>query len=334
MRTRFASALASVLLFASQASADPAPDAAEELFVRARSLMKTGDCVKALPLLEQSHAIEASVGSRFNMALCETKMGKLIQAAEHLRSVVAESVPDDDRRTHAERALRELLPRIPHLVLELDTTRHDLEAARLDGEFLAALRVNEPFAINPGPHELEVVLTREKPQNRRFSVSEGQTYTWSLGGETSEPPPGSDRASTPGESSKRDATTELAKPSGTIWTKQRTAAAVAAGTSVVSFGVATGLAINARALHDSAARFCRADDACRDAGIRRRDSARVQGNIATVALTVGIASALAAGTLWLTGAPSSPNPSSTVRFGMRFDGTRAPRAQAVIEGTY
>ena len=126
--------------------------------------------------------MEPTIGARFNMAICEGRLGMLTRAAEHLRSVIETSAPGDDRRAHAERALDELLPRIPHLVIELDPARHTIELVRFDGEPLPDLRANEPFAINPGSHELEVVLSGETPQTRRFSVTERQVYTWSLGG--------------------------------------------------------------------------------------------------------------------------------------------------------
>lgn len=329
--TRFrVAALFSALLQTLPVNAEPAPGSAEELFVRARGLMKAGDCANALPLLEQSHAMEPTVGTRFNMAMCEGKLGKLKQAAEHLQSVVDASAPNDERRAHAERALREVMLRMPYLVLELDPERHELEAVRLDGEALSGLRVNEPFGIDPGPHELEVVLVREPPQARRFSISERQVYTWSLGGMSVAPAASTAAAS---ETRQKDAATPSESPESR-WTTQHTVAVVAAGTSVVSFGVATGFALSARSIYDSSEPECSSDDTCTSEGSRIRERARKQGNVATGALIVGIASAVAAGTLWFTAPTLSSSRAQSFRVGVRVDPSRFGGGGIVFAGSY
>src|SRR5262245_4610597 len=241
------------------AGAEPPPESAEALFVRARSLMKAGDCEQALPLLEQSHAMEPRVGTSFNLAICEGRLGKLVEARDHLRAVIEASGPGDERRAHAERAMRELLPRIPSLVLELDDTRRELERVRLDGAVLSELRVNEPYPINPGPHELEVVLAEEAPQTRRFTIAERQVYTWSLGGTS--PDPVAVAPATAGPSSSA-ATTSTDEPTQSMWTTKRKVAVVAAGTSLAAFGIGTGLALSARSLYDTSEEDCPAGDFC------------------------------------------------------------------------
>jgi hypothetical protein len=323
------------LFLAAGVGAEPASESADELFTRARSLMRTGDCAGALPLLEQSHAMEPTVGTRFNMAICEERLGKLTQAAVNLRSVIETSGSNDDRRAHAERALRELLPRIPQLVVELDATRHELELARLDGESLAALRPNEPFAINPGQHELEVVLVGETPQQRRFQIAERQVYTWSVGGTRTESPVSSPVAQDQRAANASDAPTATnVGPSDRVWTTQRTVAAVAAGTSVAAFGVATGFALGARSLYDTSKGDCTPDDICEPEGIDERERARTYGNVATVAVAVGVTSAVAAGILWFTGAPSSASRPGPLRVGFQFRGGKAHHAGIVVEGRY
>jgi hypothetical protein len=323
------------LFLAARAGAEPVPESAEALFTRARSLMRAGDCTGALPLLEQSHAMEPTVGTRFNLAICEERLGKLTQAAAHLRSVVDASASDDDRRAHAERALRQLLPRIPQLVLELEAARQELELVRLDGEPLSALRPSEPFAINPGQHELEVILVGETPQVRRFRVAERQVYTWSLGGVGTESPVSSPLAQDQRAANGSDAPGAAdAERSENIWTTQRTVAVVAAGTSVAAFGVATGFALGARSVYDTSAPNCPSDDICDSEGIEERTRARQYGNVATVALTVGVTSALAAGILWFTGAPRGASRPGPVQVGFHLRRGRTNHAGFVVEGWY
>jgi hypothetical protein len=327
MSTRFFAVLFAGLLPTLPVHAEPDAESADALFVRARSLMKAGDCANALPLLEQSHSLEPTLGTRFNMAICEGRLGKLTQALEHLRSVVDASAPTDERRSHAERALRELMPRIPYLVLEVDAARHELELVRLDGEPLSSIRVNEPFAINPGTHELEVVLVRETPQTRRFRVVERQVYTWSLSGTNAAQPTTSGNTQNVTTRAPRDVTAA----SEPVWTTQRVAAAVAAGTSVAAFGVGAGFALSARSVYDSST--CTPDDVCDRDNMEIRDRARMQGKIATVAVTVGVASALGAVTLWLTGAPRRSTPSKP-RLGVHLSAAGGPVGGIVVEGSY
>jgi hypothetical protein len=332
MRTGFVAALFVWSLVARSAMGETPPESAGALFVSARSLMKAGDCVNALPLLEQSHALEPALGTRLNIAICEVKVGKLVEAAAKLQSVIDASTPTDARRAHAERALTELLPRIPQLVLALDDTRRSLEHVRLDGEPAPDLRVNEPFRINPGTHELEVVLAREPKQVRRFTVEERQVFTWSLGG-SSAAAVGPTTVQSRTNERPRDAEARSQPQSApTVFTKQRKIAAVAAGTSLVALGVGTGFAFSARAIYDSS--DCTTDDVCQPGGMEQRERARDQGNIATIAFTVGIASAVGAATLWFTGAPRDPAGPKPMRVGVRWNAARAAEGTLVVEGGY
>jgi len=298
-----------VMLVAGFAGAQGQDETADQLFVRARTFMKEGNCEAALPLLVRSHELDPTLGTRLNIAICESRTGRLTQAAEHLRSVVDESAPNDDRRVHAERALGELLPRIPRLIVELDTGSRALELVRLDGESLSGLKANEPYPVNPGSHVLEVTLVGEASQRRRFSVAERSLYTWSLASTNSAPVEALSAA--PAEPP-ADAAEPPAAP---FWTMRRKASVVAAGTSVAAFAVATGFAVSAKSLHSST--DCSASNVCDDPDdVDARDRARAHGRIATVAATVGLSAALASVTLWLTGDPPAPTAARALRVGV------------------
>lgn len=318
------------------AFAQGSDDSAENLFARARALMKSGDCGRALPLLEQSHALEPSIGARFNMAICEARLGKLTRAADHLRSVLDDCAPGDDRRPHAEHALQELLPRIPRLFIEFDAEQHELESATLDGEELARSHLNQPLPIDPGRHELRVLLRGAPPHLHRFSVNERELYTWSLHGARDRPGIGTEPAPLSSAHAGPE-TDQHAQRAETLfqWTTRRTAAVVGGGAAVVAFGIATGFGISARSTYDSAQPHCPEGDRCRPEGIEIRDQARDQGRIATVAFTLGIAATAAAATLWFTGAPRSME-RAKLRVGLRTDtSVRMPRGGTILfEGSY
>jgi hypothetical protein len=296
--------------------------------------MKAGDCTTAVPLLEQSHALEPALGTRFNLALCEARVGKLTQAAEHLRSVIEASAPGNERRAHAERALQDLLPRIPRLIIEIDEGRQTVESVQLDGTPLEGLRANEPFAINPGAHEIEVLLTDHAPQSHRFTVAERQFYTWSVGGTARVAVISQPRT----ESANPDHPPSPAPDERPfVWTTQRTAAVIAGGASLAALGIGTGFALSARSIYDTSEGDCSGDDVCKNLdGIEERDRARQHGNIATVAFTVGVSAAVAAGVLWFTGAPREATASSSLELGATLTGSvsRPDGIELVVTGSY
>lgn len=314
--------------------ADVPPESAESLFVRARTAMKAGDCSTAVPLLEQSHALEPALGTRFNLALCEARVGKLTQAAEHLRSVIEASAPGNERRAHAERALQELLPRIPRLIIEIDETRQAVDVVRLDGQPVNGLRVHEPFPINPGAHELEVLLTGQAPRSRRFTVAEREVFTWSLEG--AEAAPSSPNRLQLDDSNSVDRSENVSNEPPFSWTTRRTAAVVAGGASLAAFGIGTGFAVSARSIYDTSDGDCSASDACNLDGVEERDRARTHGRIATVAFTVGISAAFAAGVLWFTGDPRTTASSRSFSVGVTWERpeSRPRNVGIVMEGSF
>lgn len=332
MSKRLAAMLLAGWLLTVPGRAESAPDSAEALFFRARKLMKAGDCSNALPLLTQSHSIDPTVGTHFNLAICQARLGRLTRARKHLQAVLDGLAPDDERRAHAERALRDLVPRIPSVILEIDDTSRVLERVSVDGEALPGIRPKEPFAVDPGLHEIEVVLAGEARQVRRFKIAERQVYTWSLGSRAR-----SERSASPTATFSRPL--ELTAPSSAetgewVWTKQRKIAAVAAGTSVAALGVATGFSLSARSIYDSSDPFCGSNDVCEREGIERRDRARQHGNIATVAVTVGVASALAAGALWLTGAPNVGHDAKRLSVRLQLNREERPSGSILFSGRF
>jgi hypothetical protein len=119
-----------------------------------------------------------------------------------------------------------------------------------------------------------------------------------------------------------------------FWSTRRTAAVVAGGASLASFGVAVGFVFSARSIYESSEPYCQANDVCEPTGIERRDDAREHGRIATVAATVGVTAAAAALTLWFSGSPDE-NSSRSVRLGVRGNAFAGAREGAVfLRGTY
>lgn len=81
-------ALALFLLSAAPA-APSASKEAEALFLKARDLFKTGKAAEACPLFEKSHSLEPALGTLLNLADCEERTGRLVQAYLHFNEATA-----------------------------------------------------------------------------------------------------------------------------------------------------------------------------------------------------------------------------------------------------
>jgi hypothetical protein len=74
--------LIAITLAASTAASTPAanPKEADDLFKKARALIKEGKQAQACPLFEKSHALDPALGTLLNIADCYEATGRLVQA--------------------------------------------------------------------------------------------------------------------------------------------------------------------------------------------------------------------------------------------------------------
>jgi hypothetical protein len=78
------------------------PAAAEALFEQARSAMAAGSYDIACARFRDSDKLDPAVGTRFNLADCEEKRGRVATAWSLFRGVLSELAEDDDRRPIAQ----------------------------------------------------------------------------------------------------------------------------------------------------------------------------------------------------------------------------------------
>lgn len=135
--------------------------------------MAAGNYDIACARLRDSDRLDPAVGTRFNLADCEERRGRVATAWSLFRGVLSELSEEDDRRPIAEDRARALEPRLPYLTLERTAETPPGARVRMDGTELGEGSFGVPLPMDPGPHEL-VLLAAGKEERRSFTLAEAQ----------------------------------------------------------------------------------------------------------------------------------------------------------------
>lgn len=292
-----------VLLSAPRAGAQN-PAAAEALFEEARAAMAAGSYDIACARFRDSDKLDPAVGTRFNLADCEERRGRIATAWSAFRGVASELGPEDDRKPIAEERAKALEPRLPYVTLERTSQTPPGVRVRIDGVELGEGSIGVALPMDPGTHEL-VLLTPEGVARQRgnFALREGQ------------------HASVPVRVVVKPAASMASEPraeeaTGSSLGPRRVWALVAGGIGLS--GVTTGAVTGVMTLDkkNTADRNCN-DEArrCTPAGVAANDSGRTFAIASSIGFGVGVAGLATAAYLWLTepAAPRSSHSSSPSR---------------------
>src|SRR5882724_10120991 len=145
----------------SAAAQAPAADAdgikrAREQFSQALSLQTGGDWAGALALLKEVAAVKPTPQVRFNIALCEERLGRLVAALGdyELAASDAQAEKSDQVRQEVDSRLESLKARVPRIVVQRGENA-DSATISLDGVSLGDSVLNTPLSADPGPHVVE-----------------------------------------------------------------------------------------------------------------------------------------------------------------------------------
>jgi hypothetical protein len=162
-----------LVLFVSRTSV-AAPPRAEELFDSARGDMKRGDFAAARAKLVESLQLEETVGTLFNLALCEEKLQRIQSSLEHLRAALARASDDDRRRPTITALIASLEGRIARIILKRATDDTAELRITLDGRPVEASPDGREVLVDPGEHHLEVRRGQDGPErSTSIHVDEG-----------------------------------------------------------------------------------------------------------------------------------------------------------------
>jgi hypothetical protein len=173
-----------------QDAAGPSADAlkrARESFGQALALQTAGDWAGALTLLKEVAAVKSTPQVRFNMALCEEKLGRLVAAlgdyelaAADARAEQAEQVAEE-----VEGRLESLRQRIPKITIRRGAGAEAAEVA-VDGVSVGDQVIGTPMPTDPGPHTIDAKAPGFKLFRKSVRLAEQQAETVEI---TLEPEP-------------------------------------------------------------------------------------------------------------------------------------------------
>lgn len=285
--------------FAQEPAADSSAEAlkhAREQFGQALALQTAGDWAGALTLLKEVAAVKSTPQVRFNMALCEERLGKLVAALGDYELAAADARAEkaDQVAEEVEGRLEALRQRIPKITVKRGSGA-DAASVALDGVSLGDQVVGTAMPTDPGPHTVEAKAPGMKPFRQAIRVAEQQSETVELVLEAEPAPP--PVAGGPG-GGVRDRGSKGARIAGFV----------IGGVGIASLG-ASGVFYGLRANKIShldklcPSRQCPSKDQQSDI-----DAGKLDTTIANVTLAVGIAAVAGGVVLVLTsGPPSEPS---------------------------
>lgn len=253
------------------------PAAAEALFREGRALSDAGDIAGACAKFSESARLDPAVGTTFNIADCEERLGHLARAWTLFNEVTQRLPATDKRRAVAQKRAAALEPRLPKLSVRLAASAPAGTRVVRGGVELGSASLGTPLPVDPGEHVVVVSAPGRADKQFKLIISEREVRTLEVevGPERTapaEPPP---RPIAGG------------------------AAALAAGRAPVlgyvigGIGVAgfiTGAVAGALVLQKKAVvdEHCDASKRCDAEGLDASESGRALGIVTTVGLVTGV----------------------------------------------
>jgi len=159
---------------AARAADEPTP--ARVLFKEARELVAQGDYQTACPKFEQSLALEAGLGTQFNLADCWEHIGRTASAQALFVGAAASAKAAG--QSEREQVLRDraaaLEPRIPRLVVEVSDPDPKLVVKRGDLP-LESDAYGKARAVDPGRYQIVAKAPGKKTWKKQVEVAAGSS---------------------------------------------------------------------------------------------------------------------------------------------------------------
>jgi len=272
------------------------PAAAEALFEQARTAMAAGSFDIACARFRDSDKLDPAVGTRFNLADCEERRGRVATAWSLFRGVLSELANDDDRKPIARQRARALEPRLPYVTLSRAADTPPGMRVRIDGIELTEGSFGVALPMDPGAHDLQLLP-------RDGAANQGSTFALREGEHRELPIRWVSLPSAAGAAADSGGSAPPFSPGGS----RRRWAYVTGGVGVagVAFGAVTGIvALNKKSTVD--ANCSDAQRVCNQAGVNANESGKTFAALSGIGLGIGVLALAASTYLWLTDVPARP----------------------------
>ncbi|HEY2510457.1 MAG TPA: hypothetical protein VGI39_06365 [Polyangiaceae bacterium] len=301
--TRRRGALRSAPLFLLASLAFALPAAAQEdragaaaLFTEAGKLIDAGQTAAACAKYEESLRLYDGVNTRYFLADCDERLGKMASAWGLFLEVAmkARAQGDEAKEAKANERAAAVKGRVSHVMVVVEGARPAGFEVRRDGVALGRAEWGQALPVDPGEHVFEASAPAKKGWSAHVTVDAPERIPTVVVPMLEGAPEAV--AATPAPGASGETAAEAPRRSGT---GQRIAGVAIGGAGVVALGVSTALAIAAKGRFDDASTYCNGDR-CDRQGMDIRADAVSRANVATVIFGVGLAAIVGGGALWLT----------------------------------
>jgi hypothetical protein len=159
---------------------------AESLFKAGQEAIASGDWATGCAKFRGSMQAEAAASTQLNLAKCDLHDGKLATAwAQYQRALVLNrettgAQRKKDLEQYAKKAIEDLEPRLPKVVLTVTPKPTGLTISRDDGVSIPVDALDTPLPVDPGPHKLSFSAPGFVTETRDITAAEAQTARLSV----------------------------------------------------------------------------------------------------------------------------------------------------------
>ena len=288
------------------------PAAAQSLFYDARTLMQQNRFNEACPKLEESLRLDPGIGTQFNLAECDERLGRITSAWALYLEVASEAkaLGQPDRERLARKRAAALEPRLPKLVIDVSSGAPQGLEVKRDGVAIGAAAWGTDIPVDPGVHRVVVSAPGKQSWETSVTAVEGKAVHVAAPRDlqaviaSAVAPPSPPPAAEPAPAASALSAASFPPPIvENVGATQRTLGWIVTGVGAAGIGVGAGFGLSSIGKRNESRSHCTVDQ-CDATGVGLRDDAMRAGNVATIATIAGGAAVLGGLLLVLT-APRS-----------------------------
>jgi hypothetical protein len=282
--------------------------AAEAEFLRGKKLLKQGKIAEACDALHKSEQLDPQFGTKYNLAECYAKQGKVASAWSIYRDLAQRDTNATRKKDSAKKASA-LESKLTKLLITTRTKTPGLQVTRGDADVTSLLGIEDP--IDPGRYHIVASADGYKPWESDVEVQPGAGATITVDIPPLEIDPAQKKPALPDPKQQQlpdgdDDDDLIIEPEGGGRTKKIVGYSVA-GAGVLAIGAGVFFGVKAKSTWADVEELCGSDHQCPEDDFMRgqelTSDARLQGNLSTAFVAVG-AVAVGAGVYLLLTAPS------------------------------